>query len=485
MATTPSETSGLGTAPLGTGASSVAHQPPGMGLVPDGKVAMRATVDRAGALPRGTRTATAVAASALVVIAALGGAAGRAGAAPSTDEDPRGGVDAPSRADVEQARERARGAAGEADLIRRQLQAALVAQDAAYVAAGRAAERANGARWRLEQAERALRAARERQRLAAGQATRQRDRLAGLVAAAYQQGTGLTTLSATLTATVGSATPESLMGETLALDGAADSLNAQGRRWSASAALAEAFAAEADRTADRRRTLLARAERAGLRAEAAARAATAHAADLEARRRALVARLARLEGISLRLAERRQAALDAAERRAAQEATQETAQETAQQPEPNSPAPVTPDPVTPDPVTPDPVAPDPTPPAPAAGVGAVLAFARAQLGEPYRWGAAGPDAWDCSGLTSGAWARAGVTLPHYSVAQYAATTPISRADLRPGDLVFWGSRPADIHHVALYLGGGQILHAPRTGRPVSVDAIDYWVPPLFFGRVRR
>lgn len=455
---------------------------------------MRATVDRAGALPRGTRTAAAVAASALVVLTALGGSAGRAGAAPSTDDDLRGGVDAPSRADVERARERAQGAAGEADLIRRQLQAALVAQDAAYVAAGRAAERANGARWRLEQAEQALREARERHRLAAGQATRQRDRLAGLVAAAYQQGTGLTTLSATLTATVGSATPESLMGETLALDGAADSLNAQGRRWSASAALAEAFAAEADRTADRRRTLLARAERAGRRAEAAARAATAHAADLESRRRALVARLARLEGISLRLAERRQAALDAAERRAAQETAQEAAQEmahqTAQQPEPNSPAPVTPDPVTPHPVTPhpvtpDPVAPDPTPPAPAAGVGAVLAFARAQLGEPYRWGAAGPDAWDCSGLTSGAWARAGVTLPHYSVAQYAATTPISRADLRPGDLVFWGSRPGDIHHVALYLGGGLILHAPRTGRPVSVDAIDYWVPPSFFGRVRR
>ena len=59
-------------------------------------------------------------------------------------------------------------------------------------------------------------------------------------------------------------------------------------------------------------------------------------------------------------------------------------------------------------------------------------FAYDQLGDPYVWGAAGPDSWDCSGLTMGAWAAAGVYLPHYSVAQYAATTPISVGQLRPG-----------------------------------------------------
>jgi cell wall-associated NlpC family hydrolase len=59
------------------------------------------------------------------------------------------------------------------------------------------------------------------------------------------------------------------------------------------------------------------------------------------------------------------------------------------------------------------------------------------------------------------------------------------ADLQPGDLVFWSSNgsPSGIHHVALYLGAGQILHAPRTGRPVAVDDMYYWVPPTFFGRV--
>ncbi len=85
----------------------------------------------------------------------------------------------------------------------------------------------------------------------------------------------------------------------------------------------------------------------------------------------------------------------------------------------------------------------------------------------------------------GAWGAAGVSLPHYSVTQYEAGTPISASSLRPGDLVFWGSSgsPSSIHHVAMYLGGGQIIHAPRTGRPVSVESMYYWTPPNFFARV--
>ena len=81
-----------------------------------------------------------------------------------------------------------------------------------------------------------------------------------------------------------------------------------------------------------------------------------------------------------------------------------------------------------------------------------------------------------------AWRAGGISLPHYSAAQYAATTPIGVGDLRPGDLVFWGSSPGSIHHVALYIGDGRILHAPRTGRPVAIDSMYYWVPPDYFGR---
>jgi cell wall-associated NlpC family hydrolase len=84
----------------------------------------------------------------------------------------------------------------------------------------------------------------------------------------------------------------------------------------------------------------------------------------------------------------------------------------------------------------------------------------------------------------GAWAAGGKTLPHYSVAQYEASTPIGRDELQPGDLVFWGSSssPSSIFHVALYVGDGMIIHAPRPGRGVSLDPIDYWIPPTFFAR---
>ncbi|MBU1801399.1 MAG: C40 family peptidase, partial [Actinobacteria bacterium] len=146
-------------------------------------------------------------------------------------------------------------------------------------------------------------------------------------------------------------------------------------------------------------------------------------------------------------------------------------------PSPTSPAPA------PEP-TPAP-APGPAPaPAPASGAAAAVKFARAQLGEPYVWAAAGPDQWDCSGLTMRAWAAGGTSLPHYSVAQYDASTPISASERRPGDLVFWASSddPSSIYHVALYVGGDRIIHAPRTGRPVSEDSLFYWITPSFYAR---
>ena len=126
----------------------------------------------------------------------------------------------------------------------------------------------------------------------------------------------------------------------------------------------------------------------------------------------------------------------------------------------------------------------PTPPPAATGAAAAIAFAAAQIGDPYKWGASGPSAWDCSGLTAGAWAAAGKALPHYSVAQYTQSTKITAADLAPGDLVFWGSSssPSSIYHVALYIGGGQIIHAPRTGRNVSQESMYAWRAPTFFAR---
>jgi len=107
-----------------------------------------------------------------------------------------------------------------------------------------------------------------------------------------------------------------------------------------------------------------------------------------------------------------------------------------------------------------------TPQVPASGRAKIAVdFALAQLGDPYVYGAAGPDAWDCSGLTMGAWGAAGVYLPHSSSMQYSYGTPVASSDLQPGDLVFFYS---PISHVAIYIGGGQVVHAPHTGDVVRI-----------------
>jgi cell wall-associated NlpC family hydrolase len=83
-----------------------------------------------------------------------------------------------------------------------------------------------------------------------------------------------------------------------------------------------------------------------------------------------------------------------------------------------------------------------------------------------------------------AWQAGGISLPHYSAGQYAASTPITEDQLQPGDLLFWGSSssPSSIYHVALYVGGGQMIHAPRTGETVRQVPIDEWISPNFFAR---
>ncbi|MFB9234735.1 NlpC/P60 family protein [Plantactinospora siamensis] len=93
-----------------------------------------------------------------------------------------------------------------------------------------------------------------------------------------------------------------------------------------------------------------------------------------------------------------------------------------------------------------------------------------QVGDPYVWGAVGPNSFDCSGLTQYAYKAAGISLTHYTGAQWQSGRAVSRADARPGDLVFFYS---DVHHVGLYLGDGLMVHAPRTGKPVQVSRIDY------------
>ncbi|MGW1723652.1 NlpC/P60 family protein [Streptomyces sp. NPDC002306] len=108
-------------------------------------------------------------------------------------------------------------------------------------------------------------------------------------------------------------------------------------------------------------------------------------------------------------------------------------------------------------------------PAASGRASAAFAAAQSQLNKPYVYGATGTASYDCSGLTSWAYAQAGVTIPRTSQAQASAGTRIySQSDLRVGDLViFYG----DQHHVGLYAGGGQVLHAPRTGTVVRYESI--------------
>jgi peptidoglycan DL-endopeptidase CwlO len=109
----------------------------------------------------------------------------------------------------------------------------------------------------------------------------------------------------------------------------------------------------------------------------------------------------------------------------------------------------------------------PTLPAPSPRAAAAIGYAEAQLGKPYRYAAAGPDAYDCSGLTMMAWAAAGVSMPHYSGAQYAMFPHVPLDQLQPGDLLFWG--PGGSEHVAMYIGGGLQIAATHTGDYVRIQ----------------
>ena len=100
--------------------------------------------------------------------------------------------------------------------------------------------------------------------------------------------------------------------------------------------------------------------------------------------------------------------------------------------------------------------------------GPAVAYAKAQVGKSYVYGASGPDSFDCSGLTSAAWQQAGVTLPRSSSAQYAAGQKISESELQPGDLVFYYS---PISHVGIYIGDGQIVNALNPGSGVQVSGL--------------
>ncbi len=100
----------------------------------------------------------------------------------------------------------------------------------------------------------------------------------------------------------------------------------------------------------------------------------------------------------------------------------------------------------------------------------LVSIALAQLGKPYRWGAAGPDAFDCSGLVVYCYAQLGIFVPHSSRALYDMGRPVSLIELQPGDLVFFARR-GRVHHVGIYIGGGNFVHAPHSGDVVKITPL--------------
>jgi len=403
----------------------------------------------------------------------------------------------PSKDDVAQAQQAVTSKRGQVQQVEAELAEANARLRQASETAEIASEAYNGAQWKADQARKAADEARAAADRASTAEEEQRKAYAAGVVNNYRSAPEVTALAGMAKADG----IDEVQQQTQAMATAQKALNAQYGRVQAAAALAtvtarqatdaeaEAVAAEAD--AKKKRDAAAAAQEQAQQA----------AGDIAAQKQALIAQLAHLKNVSLRVAAQRQAALEeraarraaaaaaakAAAEAAAQQAAQQAAAEAARaaqqqaaqqgarsgdlQPGDSGSTDSAP-------------APSHVPAATSGGVAAALAFARAQIGEPYVWGAAGPSSWDCSGLTMAAWAQGGISLPHYSVAQYEQSTPISFGDLRPGDLVFWGttSSPSSIHHVALYAGNGMIVQAPHTGANVEEVSMYSWTAPNFFAR---
>jgi peptidoglycan DL-endopeptidase CwlO len=373
--------------------------------------------------------------------------------------------------------------------------------------AAAAAEEYNGARYQLEKRTAETTAAKKRAESAQGVADKAGLEVRRYAASVYQQGGNFGELDAYLSSTG----PQDLMDRATALEAVsdarartlqeaaatsivADTMKRQAAQAEAAQVKAahdaqaarDAAQAEADQAQSQARAIqqqqdalttqlatlrktsvaLERQRQDGLAAAAAARAAAAqaaHQAELAADR-ARVARSA-AEKRAAQLAAAR-ASAEAARQKAAARAAEKAATQLQSRPKPQSPQSQRPGP---------PPAADPTPPPPPpstnGGVGAVIAYAEAQIGKPYQWGGAGPNSFDCSGLTMRAWQRAGVNLSHYTGAQWAETSRVAISDLRAGDLVFYGSSGPTSHHMGLYVGGGQMIEAPYTGANVRYASI--------------
>ncbi|WP_328330110.1 C40 family peptidase [Kribbella sp. NBC_00382] len=410
----------------------------------------------------------------------------------------------PSQSTVDAAKKAAAAKAGQVAAIEQQLASAGARLEQLGVQAAKAGELYNGAMYRLQQAQAEAKAAGDRADKAEKTLAVQRQQIGRFAAASYQGGGDLAKLGPLFTADG----PQQLLDSAGAARSVSQAMQGSYLRYTASQVVTNAFKLQKDAAVTKVKAASDEAAKAKQAAEAAEAEQRSAVASIGTQRRQQIAQLAVLRNTSVQVANQRQrgleelarqraaalaakkaeelrrriAAREAAEARAAREEAARKAREERNNNKQDEKKP-------------------PKRHKPSKGGGgkkhdggsghnsrgarAAIDFALAQLGEPYIWAAAGPSSWDCSGLTMGAWKKAGVQLPHYSVAQYEQIKHISEDDLRPGDLIFWAedsNDPGTIFHVAMYLGGGRMIHAPRPGRPVTTDSIYYWEAPDFFGR---
>ena len=348
----------------------------------------------------------------------------------------------PSQQEVDRARAEAQQARRDVGAVRADLAMAASEIETAQVEAAMAAEAYNGALYELEQARAAAADARRAAKQATGAVRSQQEAYGEALVRSYQSAPTV----AGVAAMVAADGVTDFVEQRVTMDNAVDALEGRYDSFRASATVAELSsgrASDAEATAARMET-----EARGLRDRAADSAATAEqrAVELTARKDQLITEMAELEGISVGLARTRQTALEerarveaeaarraeqrrrevqadnerrateaAARRERAEQARRERERAEREKRTASRTTPRTPEPrptATRAPAPEPTVRTDATPPAPASGAAAAIAFAEAQLGEPYVWGAAGPDAWDCSGLTARAWPAGGKTLPH-------------------------------------------------------------------------
>jgi cell wall-associated NlpC family hydrolase len=421
----------------------------------------------------------------------------------------------PSKAAVERAKQAAASKAAQVAAIEQQLAAANARLEQLGIRSGIADEAYNGAVYRLQQAKAEAAAAAARAAEAQKTLATQRQQIGRFAAASYQGGGDVAKIAPLFTAQG----PQELLDSAGTAHSVSQAMQGSYLRFTATQVMTNLFKVQADQAVVKVKKATDAAAQAKKAAEAAEAAQTAAVRSIGVQRQQSITQLAKLQNISVQVAAQRQRGLEelarqqaaeiaarkaaelkrriaareaaerrAAEARAAREAAEKARQEKAERererrenqrqdpPKRHKPKPKPPKPPRDD---------DGPSRGTRKGAQAAIDFALSQRGDMYLWGGTGPDRWDCSGLTQAAWARAGVQLPHYSVAQYEQIRHIDEDQLRPGDLIFWSIDPNDagtIHHVGMYLGNGRMIHAPRTGKPVQIDSVYYWEPPDFFGR---